>query len=111
MLPSPVRAAESLDMGSALMQMLWALLIVIGIILTIFALVKKRFSIGRTGTENINVLEIRHIMPKTSLALVEVHGKFMLLGIGAGRISLLADCPQQAGSEKPNFDTLLADKQ
>jgi len=97
-------------MGSALMRMLWALLIVIGVILILFALVKKRFALGRTDSKNITILELRHIMPKTTLALVEVHGKVMLLGIGAGRISLLADCPQ-AEAKKPDFDTLLAEKQ
>jgi hypothetical protein len=34
----------------------------------------------------------------------------MLLGIGAGRISLLADCPQPE-AKKSDFDTLLAEKQ
>lgn len=93
------------------MQMLWALLIVIGIILIIFALIKKRFAIGQSAKGNINVLEMRHIMPKTTLALVEVHGKIMLLGIGSGRVSHLADCPQQTESQKSDFDTLLAEKE
>lgn len=96
-------------MGSALLQMLWALLIVIGIILIIFALARKRFDLGlgRIQQGNIKVLELKHIMPKQTLALVEVRGKVLLLGIGGGQINLLADYPE-AVTEKPDFNTILA---
>ncbi len=104
------RAAEPLTMGSGLLRMLWALLVVIGVILIIFGLVRKRFGLGRMQPGTIKVLELRHIMPKTTLALVEVRGKIMLLGIGADRINLLADYPEN-GSEKPDFDALLAEQQ
>ncbi len=104
------QAAESLTMGSGLLRMLWALLIVIGVILIIFGLVKKRFGLGRMQQGTIKVLELRHIMPKTTLALVEVRGKVMLLGIGAGRISLLVDYPENT-SKKSDFDALLAEQQ
>lgn len=99
-------------MGSAFLQTIWALLIVIGIIMVIFALAKKRFGIGRVGEGKINLLELRHIMPKTTLALVKVEGKLLLLGIGAGNISLLADVsdanPQVKTTKKDDFETLLA---
>ncbi|MCF6186093.1 MAG: flagellar biosynthetic protein FliO [Desulfobulbaceae bacterium] len=104
------QAAESLTMGSGLLRMLWALLIVIGVILIIFGLVKKRFGLGRMQQGTIKVLELRHIMPKTTLALVEVRGKVMLLGIGAGQINLLADYPESTSKES-DFDALLAEQQ
>lgn len=108
--PASAQAAESLTMGSALLQMLWALLIVIGVILIIFGLARKRFGLSRMQQNNIKVLELRHIMPKTALALVEVHGKVMLLGIGAGQINLLADYPE-GKAQKSDFDSLLAEQQ
>jgi flagellar protein FliO/FliZ len=100
-----------MNMGSALLQMLWALLIVIGIILIIFALVRKRFGLGsgRLQQGNIKVLELRHIMPKHTLALVEVRGKVLLLGIGTGQINLLTEYPNTT-AEKNDFDTLLAEQ-
>jgi len=104
------QAAESLTMGSGLLRMLWALLIVIGVILIIFGLVKKRFGLGRMQPGTIKVLELRHIMPKTTLALVEVRGKVMLLGIGTGQINLLADYPENTSKES-DFDALLAEQQ
>lgn len=97
-------------MGSALLQMIWALLIVIGIILSIYGLARKRFGLGRLQQGNIQVLELRHIMPKTTLALVEVHGKVMLLGIGTGKISLLAEYPE-LGTDTSTFETLLNEHQ
>lgn len=97
-------------MGSGLLRMLWALLIVIGIILIIFGLARKRFGIGRLQEGNIKVLELRHIMPKTTLALVEVRGRVLLLGIGGGRITLLADYAETS-IETTDFDALLAEQQ
>ncbi len=97
-------------MGSGLLRMLWALLVVIGVILIIFGLARKRFGLGRMQQGNIKILELRHIMPKTTLALVEVRGKVMLLGIGAGRINLLADYPENA-ADTTDFDALLAKQQ
>ncbi len=97
-------------MQSGLLRMLWALLIVIGVILILFGLVRKRFGLGRMQKGTINVLELRQIMPKTTLALVEVRGKVMLLGIGGGRIQLLTDYPEDA-AEHSDFDALLAQQQ
>ena len=89
--PALAATAPPITMGSAFLQTIWALLVVIGIILVLYALTRKRFGIGKRGTGKINLVELRHIMPKTTLALVEVEGKRLLLGIGSGRISLLAD--------------------
>ena len=99
-------------MGSALLQMSWALLIVMGIILIIFAFVRKRFGLGsyRLQQGNIKILELRHILPKQTLALVEVRGKVMLLGISTSQINLLTEY-SGTSAEKPNFDTMLAEQQ
>ncbi len=113
-IPCPAMAATtSLNMGSALLQTIWALLIVVGIILVIYGLAKKRFGSGRIGTGQINLLEMRHIMPKTALALVEVRGKTLLIGIGSGHINLLADIADERSAsdghgQHADFKTLLA---
>lgn len=109
-LPTSAQAADSFSMGTALMQMLWALLIVIGLILVIYGLAKKRFGIGQLNNGNIKVIELRHIMPRTSLALIEVEKRRFLVGIASGHIELLADFPDTS-SDRQNFDTHLAEQQ
>lgn len=111
LMPTRAWAAETLPMGSALLQMSWALLLVVGLILAIYGIAKRRLSLGTLGGKVIKVLEVRPIMPKSTLALVEVRGKEYLLGIGADGIRLLADISEDSQEEKPNFEALMRDGQ
>ena len=108
--PTIALAAELPSMGGALLQMGWALLVVTGLILAIYGLAKKRLFLGKMGGNAIKIIEMRPLMPKSSLALVEVRGKEYLLGISADRIQLIADLSQDT-KDKPNFDSLLAERQ
>ena len=110
LIPATALAAEPPSMGSAMLQMGWALLVVVGLILAIYGLAKKRLFLGKIGGSAIKVIELRPLMPKSTLALVEVRGKEYLLGISADRIQLLADFPESAG-DKPDFKSLLAEQQ
>ena len=75
---------------SASLRMIWGLLIVSGILLIIYAVMRKRFSFaGSNSKSKIQIKEIRHIMPKKSLCLVEVGGQEFLLGLSADNISLI----------------------
>jgi flagellar protein FliO/FliZ len=79
------------DEIGAYFRVMWGLLIVLAVMLIIFAIFKKRFSIiNPRSTKAIRVLEIQPLMPKKSLCLVEVKGKEYLLGIGQDDITLLA---------------------
>ncbi len=109
LIPGQAWAAESFSMGSALLQMSWALLLVVGLILAIYGIAKKRFSLGGIGGNAIKVIELRPIMPKSTLALVEVRGKDYLLGISANGIQLLADLSGDGRETKPDFESLLAE--
>jgi flagellar protein FliO/FliZ len=112
LLPAPVYAADSLSMGSAVLQMSWALLIVVGLILALYGLTKKRLLLGKMGGNAIKIIEMRALMPKSTLALVEVRGKEYLLGVGSDGIRLLVDLSQDdAGSKKPDFESVLAEQQ
>jgi flagellar protein FliO/FliZ len=95
-------------MGSALLQTTWALLLVVGLILAIYGIAKKRLSLGKIGGSAIKVVELRPIMPKSTLALVEIRGKEYLLGISANGIHLIADVSGDANVAKPDFESLLA---
>lgn len=107
--PATALAAEPPSMGAALLQASWALLVVAGLILAIYGLARKRLMLGKAGGSAIKVIELRPLMPKSTLALVEVRGKEYLLGISAGGIHLLADCSNETEA-KPDFQTLLAEQ-
>lgn len=99
---------ESTDpsLFSAGLRMLWGLLVVLGIILIIYGLMRKRLSFIQSNKKSrIQIIEIRHLMPKKSLCLVEVGGQEFLLGVGSENITLLSTIKKNA---KGSFDTTLA---
>ncbi len=89
--------AESLgepspDMTAALLQMIWSLLLVIALILALYALFRKKFSVtANQQGKAIRIVEMRPLGGKKSLCLVEVDRKRLLLGIAENTISVLAD--------------------
>lgn len=92
--PQPATAATELGDTAAFFRLTWGLLVVLGIMLILYALVRKRFSLLHSpANSSIKVLEIRHLMPKKSLCLVEVKGQKYLLGISSENISLIANLP------------------
>lgn len=98
-------------MANAALQTLWALLIVVGLILALYALACKRFALGGLGSGNIKVIEMRPLLPKATLALVEVRGREYLLGISGGNIQLLADLQATPPETQPtSFSQLLREK-
>ena len=97
--PQMATAAAEISDTSAYLRLTWGLLIVLGIILIFYALAKKRFSLLSSSEKNlIKVLEIKHLMPKKSICLIEVRGREYLLGIGADNVSLIAGLPQNSDS-------------
>ncbi len=78
------------------LRMIWGLLIVLGIILILYAFLKKRFSLLTSSPgQRIKVIEIRPVMPKKSLCIVEVDGKEFLLGISSDHIQHVATLSKQ----------------
>jgi len=91
---------------SASLRMLWGLLIVCGILLVLYGIMRKRLSFVQSNKNSkIQVKEIRHLMPKKSICLVEVDGQEYLLGLGADNITLLASLDEKKAS---TFDARLA---
>ena len=84
---------------------------VVGIILILYGLARKRLGLGRMQGNTIRVREIRHLMPKASVALIDVRGKEYLLGISSGNISLLADLGAAPAADPQDFKTILAREQ
>ncbi len=72
-------------------RMLWGLLVVLGIILILYGIFKKRISLFHSpSSQSIKVLEIKPLMGKKSLCLIEVRGEEFLLGISNDQITHIA---------------------
>ncbi len=95
-------------------RMLWGLCIVLGIMLVVYGLLKKRFNLlGRRPGNEINIIELQPIMPKKSLCLVQVRQQTLLLGISDQAITLLAtlDEDAQKSHNQDSFQDILAKSQ
>lgn len=93
--PATTHAASSqgVDMESYF-KVIWGLLVVLGIILVLYFLLRKHFSLlASTPEKNIKILEIKPLMGKKALCLVTVKGNEYLLGLSGDRISHLATLP------------------
>ncbi len=109
--PSPALSATGPEDSilSSSLRVIWGLLIVVGILFIIYGLMKKKmqfFNIQGKGA--IKVIEVRHLMPKKSLYLVEVRGQEYLLGASQDRINLIA--PVKPASTEP-FAKILQDSE
>lgn len=81
-------------------RVIWGLLVVLGIILILYGLLKKRFSLLTTAeNQEIKVIEIKPLMGKKMLCLINVKGQEHLLAISGDHITHIAALtPQPAAS-------------
>ncbi len=81
-------------------RVIWGLLVVLGIILVLYGLLKKRFSLLTAGeNQEIKIIEIKPLMGKKALCLITVKGQEHLLGISGDNITHIAALtPQPASS-------------
>lgn len=73
------------------LKLVGAMIIILGLVLLLYYISRKGFSFlpaAKTGA--IKLIEMRYLMPKKALCLVEVRGKELLLGIGNDRIELIS---------------------
>jgi len=99
-------AGDNFNLLQGSLQMLAALGVVLGILLLLYALAKKRkllpFGQGREGL--IQIIETRHLGPRKALCLVHVGGEALLLSVCQDRIELLA---RPDGTAPPAFSATL----
>lgn len=108
--PTASSAAESFTILNSSLKMIWGLLVVLGILLIIYGLVKKRVNLLHGGGKGeIKVIETRHLMPKKSLFLIEVRGQEFLIGSGSDSLSLIA--PLNDPIAPTSFDSILKDSE
>ncbi len=92
-----VHAAEQFDMVDSSFRMLWGLLVVLAIIFVIYAILRKRVTGFQHGDKGvIKIVEVKHIMPKKSLMLVEVRGQEFVVGAGNDTINTIVPLQQSS---------------
>lgn len=102
-------AAETFSLLDSSLKMIWGLLVVLGILLIIYGLVKKRVTLLQGGGKgHIKIIESRHLVPKKSLFLVEVRGREYLLGSGGDSLTLIASL-DEVGHASSAFNSILKD--
>jgi len=91
-LPGNTYGAESgLDDLGSYFRMIWGLIFVLGVILILYGIMRKRLSLFSSSTsQSIKILEMKPLMSKKALCLVEVKGEEHLLGISSDQITHLA---------------------
>ncbi len=100
-------SAEQIDTLYSGLRMLWGLLIVLAVILALYTVLKRRFSVFKQQENSlIKVLEIKHIMPKKSLILIEVKGQEFLVGSGNDTISTIVPI-----SKNHSFESVLEESE
>ena len=88
----PAAGGSEFSLAGALIQMVAALALVLGIIL-LFYYVSNRWlrphGAARGAERHIRLVETRYLAPKKSLVLVEVGGEFLLLGSSGDNLSFI----------------------
>jgi len=99
-------ADAELDVMGSYFRVVWGLLVVLGVILILYGILKKRFSLFNTpASQSIKVIEMKPLMSKKALCLVEVKGEEYLLGISGDRITHIATI---GAEKKPSFAATLS---
>ncbi|MFV0438991.1 MAG: flagellar biosynthetic protein FliO [Desulfopila sp.] len=89
-------AVPAVESAGASLQVMAALFIVLAVMLVLYALLKKRFSIiNPRSTKAIRVLEIQPLMPRKAICLIEVRGRQFLIGVANESVNLLVDLDRE----------------
>lgn len=87
------------ELGNATLRMAGSLVLIIGLIL-IFVYLLKRYHIGSLSLNRSPVFRLLgslSLAPKRSIALIEIHKQWLILGVGTERVTLLSkmDRPEE----------------
>lgn len=89
------------------LKVMGALTLVLGLVLLLYALLKKSGRWIPTGqNREINLIEVRYLAPKRALYLIEVNGTRLLLSGTGERMESLAQWPAQP-QKTETFENLL----
>ena len=94
------------DFMSALIKMAITFTLVVFLIVALLFLLKKYRlrSFSLKGLPEMRLISMLHLAPKRSIALVEVCGQWLLVGVGTENVALLTRLdppPEAADAEEP----------
>lgn len=81
---------------SSFLQMIAALLLVVGLILLTYYLstrLMRKIPALKVGSQHIRILEVRALGPRKALVLVEVAGEYLLLASSGDNLNLIKQVP------------------
>jgi flagellar protein FliO/FliZ len=89
------------EMTTAALKMLGSLILVIGLIVTLFYLARKvRWRVAGHGrTARMQLIETLTIAPRRWVALVEIRDQWLILGVGPEEVRLLTQVQRPVESE------------
>ena len=89
------------EMTTAALKMLGSLILVIGLIVTLFYLARKvRGRVAGPGrTARMQLIETLTIAPRRWVALVEIRDQWLILGVGSEEVRLLSQLQRPVESE------------
>ncbi len=87
------------DLAASAVKTVGALLVVLGIIICLFYLI-KRFRLGAAGgrAPDMRLLGTLSLGPKRAVALVEVLDRWLVVGVGADTVTLLTSMERPEGA-------------
>ena len=86
---APAEAGSTASLAGQLVQMGLGLIVVVGLIFLLGYLMRRVGPLAPQGGQHIRVISTYPLGPRDRLALVEVGGQQLLLGISPGRITTL----------------------
>lgn len=91
------------SLGSASLKMVGSLILVLGLIISLFYLL-KRLKIKSLSSHNypeMRLIGMLNLAPKRAIALVEILDQWLVVGIGPDNISFLSRLDRPSGEDNP----------
>ncbi len=94
---------ESVSIMSSFLNMIFALAIILGLLLGAVYFLKKFLPNSTQGLADdsiINIVSARYLGPKSSIMIVEILGKVVVIGVSADKLSYLTEISGEDAMEK-----------
>lgn len=89
------------DLSTNALKSVGALLLVLGLIVCLFYVLKKtRLGRSAQGPARLRLLNTLSVAPKRSVALVEVRDQWLVVGVGAESVTLLCRMERPEGGQE-----------
>ncbi|PWF44363.1 flagellar biosynthetic protein FliO [Massilia glaciei] len=105
---SATAAAASSSSAGSLLQTIFALCLVLGLLVVLAWFLKRYGPRAPAGAANVRIVGALNLGGRERVIVVEVGEQWIVVGASPGRINALATMPRQAGAEAPDQGAELA---